>query len=336
MMQIPGSHIALHSPAYLLLLLCIPLWIWIRRRKQLSREMTFHLSTTKTLSGLPDAPKVRYRKWLHYLRMAALVLFCIALSRPQQTNAPDNKYNEGIDIVLSMDLSTSMLAEDFKPNRIEAAKEVAEHFVMDRPADRIGLVVFAGESFTQAPITTDHNVIIEQLENLQSGMLADGTAIGMGLATAVDRLRSSSAKSKVVILLTDGVNNSGYIDPQTALRIAQTYKVRVYTVGVGSKGTAMYPVQDASGRMRTQPMPVQIDEALLTEIAQQTGGKYFRATDNASLKKIYNEIDQLEKSRIAGSGNMQYKEWYWPFALLGACLLALELILSFTVFRSIT
>lgn len=336
MMQLPGIPIALHSPAYLLLLLAIPLWLWLRRRNRLGREMTFHISTTKMLTDLPDAPRVQYRKWLQYLRIAAMVCLCIALARPQQTNALDNVLNEGIDIVLSMDLSTSMLAEDFKPNRIEAAKEVAEQFVMDRPSDRIGLVVFAGESFTQAPVTTDHNVIIEQLEHLQSGMLADGTAIGMGLATAVDRLRHTSGKSKVVILLTDGVNNSGMIDPQTALRIAQTYKVRVYTIGVGSKGNASYPSVDASGNIRNQVMPVQIDEALLTEIAQQTGGKYFRATDNASLRKIYGEIDQLEKSKIMGSGNQQYKEWFWPFALLGVCLLALQLILSLTVFRSIT
>lgn len=336
-MRIPGlAHIILQSPAYLLLLLGIPVFFWLQRRYRLSRQMTFYLSTTKVLSGLPPAPKVAARRWMHYLRVAAFACLCIALARPQQTNVPDSRYSEGIDIVLSMDLSKSMLAEDFKPNRIEAAKEVAEQFVTDRSFDRIGLVVFAGESFTQAPITTDHNVIIEQLEHLQSGMLADGTAIGMGLATAVDRLRHTSGKSKVVILLTDGVNNSGLIDPQTALRIAQTYKVRVYTIGVGSKGNAMYPMPDASGRVRNQLMPVQIDEALLTQIAQQTGGKYFRATDNASLKQVYKEIDQLEKNKIEGSAHQQYKEWYWPFALLAICFLVLELILSYTVFRSIT
>lgn len=336
-MRIPGiANFIFHSPAYLLLLCCIPLLLWLQRKYRLSRTTAFNLSTTKGLQGTALSWKVQYRHWLQNLRIAAFVCLVIALARPQQTNARDDMSSEGIDIVLSMDLSRSMLAEDFKPNRIEAAKEVAEKFVLDRPADRIGLVVFAGESFTQSPITIDHNVIIEQLNNLQSGMLTDGTAIGMGLATAVDRLRHTAGKSKVVILLTDGVNNSGMVDPETALKIAQTYKVRVYTIGVGSKGNASYPVADDAGKLSQQVMPVQIDEALLGRIAKETGGQYFRATDNASLQKIYKEIDRLEKNKTEVNAYKQYKEWFWPFALIAVCLLILEVLLSYTVFRSIT
>ncbi|RQO29752.1 aerotolerance regulator BatA [Taibaiella sp. KBW10] len=337
-MRIPGiPNFILHSPAYLLLLLCIPLLFWLQKKYHLSRNTAFHISTTKGLKGANNPGwKVTYRPYLTYLRMAAFVLLVLALSRPQQTNVSDDMNSEGIDIVLSMDLSKSMLAEDFKPNRIEAAKEVAEKFVLDRPADRIGLVVFAGESFTQSPITIDHNVIIEQLNNLQSGMLTDGTAIGMGLATAVDRLRHTAGKSKVVILLTDGVNNSGIVDPETALKIAQTYKVRVYTIGVGSRGNALYPVADGNGHLQKQVIPVQIDETLLTRIAKETGGKYFRATDNASLQHIYQEIDRLEKNKMEVNAFRQYKEWYLPIALIAVLLLIIEVALSYTVFKSIT
>ncbi len=222
--------------------------------------------------------------------------FVLAMARPQKTNVTENVDSEGIDIVLSMDISGSMLAEDFKPNRIEAAISTAMKFVDGRPADRIGLVIFAGESFTQCPITIDHSVVKEQLSQIKSGLLEDGTAIGMGLATAVDRLRDARGKSRVVILMTDGVNNTGLVDPQTALEIAKAYKVRVYTIGIGSEGQALYPVQTPYG-LQKQMMPVQIDEKLLQRISRETGGKYYRATGNTKLEDVYKEIDQLEKNQ---------------------------------------
>ena len=335
-MQVPGfSNIILHSPWYLLLLLLLPLMhlLLLPRRKE--RKEVLDISTLKGLERVPQGWKVRYRPVLKVLRYAAFLGFILALARPQQTNVTEDVNSEGIDIVLSIDISGSMLAEDFKPNRIEASKEVATRFVRDRPSDRIGLVIFSGESFTQCPITIDHNVLVEQLEHIKSGMLADGTAIGMGLATAVDRLRHAKSKSRVVILLTDGVNNTGLVDPETALQIAKTYGVRVYTVGVGSKGNAMYPVPDQDGNVTMQMMPVQIDEALLTKISKETGGKYFRATNNTSLQKIYKEIDQLEKTKVEVNAYKHYKEWFWPFALLGVLCLALEMLLRYTLFKSI-
>jgi Ca-activated chloride channel family protein len=237
---------------------------------------------------------------------------------------------------MSIDISGSMLAEDFKPNRIEAAKKVAREFIESRYTDRIGLVIFSGESFTQCPLTTDQNILLEQLKNIRSGLLEDGTAIGMGLATAVERLRNSKAKSKVIILLTDGVNNAGLIDPMTALEISKAYKIRVYTIGVGTKGSAPYPVQDQFGNTSMQQMPVQIDEILMRKISMETGGKYFRATDNQSLQKVYKEIDRLEKTNIEINSFKRYTELFFLYALIAFVALALEQLLKLTIFRSIT
>ena len=254
------------------------------------------------------------------------------LARPQSVSSSEKITTEGIDIVLATDISGSMLAEDFKPNRIEAAKAVAADFVGQRPNDRIGLVVFAGESFTQCPLTVDHDVVKGLIGELKSGMVEDGTAIGMGLATAVSRLKESHAKSRVIILLTDGVNNRGFIDPLTAAGIAQSFGIRVYTVGVGTHGMAPYPFQTEMG-VRYQNMPVEIDEDMLKKIAAQTGGKYFRATDNDKLMEIYAEIDRLEKTRMEVFQFRRHKEEFYPAAFAGGAFLLLEALLSLTVFR---
>lgn len=237
---------------------------------------------------------------------------------------PSQSITRGIDIVISLDISGSMLARDFEPDRLEAAKLVAKRFIADRPNDRIGLVIFGGESYTQCPITSDHRVLIAMLEQVNSTMLKDGTALGMGLATAASRLKDSDAKSKVVILMTDGVNNAGYIDPETATDIAVQLGIKVYTIGIGTTGTAPYPVRDAFGRERFEQMEVQIDEALLERIAEQTGGIYYRATDTESLNAIYKEIDQLEKSLITLQGYNFRPAWQEPFVLLALLLVFLN------------
>ena len=294
--------------------------------------------TTSTIQSLPqtnDTFKIKVRKLLPLLRVLSILFFIIALARPQSSNINETINNEGIDIVLSMDISGSMLAQDFKPNRIEAAKKVASEFVMNRPTDRIGLVIFAGESFTQCPLTTDQNVLLEQIKHIKSGLLEDGTAIGMGLATAVERLRNSKAKSKIIILMTDGVNNTGLIDPITALEIAKAYKIRVYTIGIGTKGTAPYPVQDQFGNTSLQQMPVQIDEALMQKISNETAGKYFRATDNNSLEKIYKEIDRLEKTKIEINSYKRYAELFFPYLMIGLFFLFLEQILKYLYVKTI-
>ena len=287
------------------------------------------------ISAQKPSFRLRFRPALVLLRSIAFVALVVALARPQSSNISESVDSDGIDIVLSIDVSGSMMAEDLKPNRIEAAKKVAIDFVDKRANDRIGLVIFSGESFTQCPITIDHNIVKEQIDAMKSGMLQDGTAIGMGLATAVDRLRNSKAKSKIIILLTDGVNNTGLIDPSTALEIAKAYKLRVYCIGVGSRGEAPYPVQTPMG-IQKQMVPVEIDEALLKNISTQTGGKYFRATSNNSLSSIYKEIDQLEKSKVEVSSFKHFTDLFLPFALIALLCLALEMLLRYTVFRSIT
>ena len=228
-----------------------------------------------------------------------------------------------------------MLAKDFEPDRLEAAKKVAMQFIKDRPNDRIGLVVFSGESFTQCPITIDHQVLLNLFKDIQSGMVEDGTAIGMGLATAVARLKESKSKTKVIILMTDGVNNMGYIDPYTSIQIAKTFGVRVYTIGIGKNGNAPYPVKDQNGRTYYQSFPVQIDEPLLRKIAQETGGSYFRATNNNSLKNIYDNIDKLEKSKIKISNYHRKSEHFHVFAFLALFCLMAEFILSKTYLKTI-
>ena len=257
-----------------------------------------------------------------------------ALARPQSSNSWQTYTSEGIDIVLALDISGSMLAQDLKPNRLEAAKDVAASFINGRPNDNIGLVVFSAESFTQCPLTTDHTVLLNLFKDIQSGMIQDGTAIGLGLANAVSRIKDSHAKSKVIILLTDGSNNAGEIAPVTAAEIAKTFGVRVYTIGVGTKGMAPYPFQTAFG-VQYQNIPVEIDEATLKQIASTTGGQYFRATDNASLKEIYSEIDQMEKTKISVQEYSKKQEEYKNWALLVFALLLVEILLRNTLLRNI-
>lgn len=275
--------------------------------------------------------KLRYFPFV--LRLLALTCVIVALARPQTHNDEKNVEGEGIDIVLCLDVSGSMLAQDFHPNRLEAAKKVAGDFVRNRPADRIGLVVFAGESFTQCPVTGDHAVLESQIYQVDGSFLVDGTAIGSGLATSVDRLRSSEAKSKVVILLTDGENNGGLIDPKTAKEIAKSLGIKVYTIGMGSEGYASTPVQGPGGQIIMQQEKVNIDEGLLKEIAAETGGKYFRAKANQGLEAIYQEIDRLEKTKISITTTRLYTERFHSLALLAIGFIFAELLLRLTVFR---
>lgn len=328
-------HIQLANPEMLWLLLLLPFLIWYAVMYKAKRKVTLRLSTIEQIRKTPRSLKARLRPLMLILECIAFVSIVIALSRPQQTNTTEDINSNGINIVLCMDISGSMLSEDFKPNRIEAAKKIAVQFVKERPADRIGLVVFAGESYTQCPLTIDHNVLIEQLEKIQSGMLVDGTAIGMGLGTAVDRLRHARGKSKVIILMTDGVNNTGKIDPQTALELAKAYQIKVYTIGVGTEGEALFPVQTPMG-IQKQMLPVQIDEPLLKQIAAQTGGQYFRATNNKKLADIYHKIDQLEKIKIKVNAFTEYKDLFFPFVFAALGALLLSLILRLTWFRSVT
>lgn len=330
-----GQHLSFAQPYYFLFLLLLPFLIWWQIKEKNTQQPNFRLTSLASVKGLKPTWRVRLRPILIVLRCVAFVALVVALARPQSSNVSESVDSDGIDIVLSIDVSGSMMAEDLKPNRIEAAKQVANEFVDKRANDRIGLVIFSGESFTQCPITIDHNIVKEQIDAMKSGMLQDGTAIGMGLATAVDRLRNSKAKSKIIILLTDGVNNTGLIDPSTALEIAKAYKLRVYCIGVGSRGEAPYPVQTPMG-IQKQMVPVEIDEVLLKNIATQTGGKYFRATSNNSLASVYKEIDQLEKSKVEVSSFKHFTDLFLPFALLAMICFALEMLLRYTIFRSVT
>ena len=266
------------------------------------------------------------------LRAIALVMIIIAIARPRSSTKMDKIDTEGIDIVLAMDVSTSMLARDFTPDRISAAKDIAIEFISQRPSDRMGIVVFAGESYTQCPLTTDRATLINLMKEIETGLIEDGTAIGNGLATAVARMQNSDAKSRVVILLTDGVNNSGEITPQTAADIAKTYGIRVYTIGVGANGTAPYPVMTPWG-VQMQNVEVEIDENLLKNIAETTGGRYFRATDNTKLSEIYSEINKMEKARTTIDSFPIYKELFTGFALIALACLLLEVLISFILRR---
>ena len=296
---------------------------------------TVTISSVGNIARLPKGAKYYLRHLPAVLRIVAVGLLIVALARPQSTESGTNSNTLGIDIVLSLDISSSMLARDLTPDRITAAKTVARDFIYDRPSDRIGLVVFAGESFTQCPLTTDKATLTTLLSQIRSGIIDDGTAIGNGLATALNRLKDSDSKSKVVILLTDGVNNSGQISPQTAAEIAETLGIRVYTIGVGSKGMAPVPVIDAWGQSRFANMPVEIDEKVLTEIAEKTGGKYFRATDNETLKSIYDEINQLEKNRIESDNFTRYHETYLNWVFLALACLVLGFLIQSTYLRRI-
>ncbi len=329
------KHITFAHPYFFALLLLIPFMIWWQLRGRKNSQPVLRVTTLGGIKSLPPGFKARFRPVLFVLRIVALIMLIIALARPQSTNTTLNSDTDGIDLVMGVDISGSMLAEDFKPNRMEAAKKVALEFVDKRPSDRIGLVIFSGESFTMCPITIDHQVLKEQIMSLKSGMVTDGTAIGDGLATSVDKLRYSKAKSKVIILMTDGENNCGKISPLTALEIAKVYKLKVYTIGVGTEGQALIPMQTPMGTVK-QMMPVNIDEPLLKQIAAQTGGKYFRATSNNSLKTIYDEIDRMEKTSIEVTSFKRYAELFFPFAMLAIIFLSLELLLRYTVFKSLT
>lgn len=329
------GNISFVHPALLWLLLLIPIlsvWYYYNQR---DRFPTLNMPNLNAL-GEEGSLRGQLSITLPILRALTVMTFIVALARPQATLKQQDIKSEGIDIILSMDISSSMLAQDFKPDRLEASKSVADEFVDRRPYDRIGLVIFSGEAFTQCPATTDHKVVKELLSGLQCGsLLEDGTAIGMGLATAVNRLKDSKSKSKVVILLTDGVNNSGYIDPKTAAEIAKQYKVKVYTIGVGTRGVATVPSYNINGQMFPQLMRVEIDEELLEEIATMTGGKYFRATDESSLFAIYQEIDRLEKTEIEVTTIKRYSEEYFRWIALGLIFLIMELVMRYTVFRTI-
>lgn len=323
------------NPLYLyLLLLLIPLigwYVWKLRKSQASLQIS-----SSQAFDIPGASsyKVYLRHVPFVLRMLAIAFLIIVLARPQSTDNWQNTSTEGIDILLTIDVSTSMLAEDLKPNRLEAAKDVAASFINGRPNDNIGLVIFSGESFTQCPLTTDHTVLLNLFKDIQSGMIDDGTAIGLGLANAVSRIKDSQAKSKVIILLTDGSNNMGEIAPVTAAEIAKTFGIRVYTIGVGTEGEAPYPFPTAFG-IQYQNIRVDIDEPTLKQIAATTGGQYFRATDNSSLKEIYAEIDKMEKTKIQVQEFSKKQEEYKNWALLVFALLLLEIVLRRTILRNI-
>lgn len=325
-------HINFAYPWLLWLLLLLPLmiaWYVLRQKQQQSALKLSTLSIYKKQSTVKNT-------LIHLpfvIRLLTVALLILAIARPQSKNDEERVEGEGIDIMLCMDVSGSMLAEDFTPNRMEAAKEVAVKFIEGRKTDRIGLVIFSGESFTQCPLTTDHGVLISQVYGVRSGVLQDGTAIGSGLATGVERLKKSESKSKVVVLLTDGENNGGLIDPATAMEIAKTFNVKVYTIGVGTEGFATMPQQSAGGGITRTQEKVNIDEKLLKEIARQTGGAYFRATDNESLQNIYSQIDQLEKTKIETSRFAKYAEEFYWLAIAAAVLLLIELWLRYKVFR---
>lgn len=328
------SDIQFQHPWLFLLLLVIPLYLawYIWRRK--TSHPTMQVSTLQPLEGTKPTLRVWLRHLPLALRLAAVALAIVVLARPQSTSSYSDSNTEGIDIVISLDISGSMEALDFRPNRLEAAKNVAVKFISGRQNDNIGLVIFAGESFTQCPLTTDHSVLINLFQDVRTQMLDGGTAIGMGLATAVSRIKESKAKSKVIILLTDGVNNSGAISPEKAAELAHTFGIRVYTIGVGTIGTAPFPVQTPFG-VKTQEVEVKIDEPLLRNIAESTGGKYFRATDNKSLEAIYAEIDQLEKTIMEVRHYTQHTDEYLPFAVAILLLLLLEVVLRNTLLRTI-
>ncbi len=328
------NGISFKNPEFFyLLLVLVPMLGWyIFRFRKSGASIKY-----STVSGLKNIQK----GWKHYLRHSPFVLLMfgfamltLALARPQSSKSWENVSTEGIDIVIALDISSSMLARDFHPDRLEAAKDVATEFISGRRNDKMGLVVFSGESFTQCPLTTDHAVLINLFRDIESGMIEDGTAIGNGLATSVSRLKESDAISKVIILLTDGENNRGEIAPVTAAEVAKTFGIRVYTIGVGTIGTAPYPVQTPFGT-QIRDVEVKIDEETLQEIAQITDGKYFRATNNEALVQIYEEIDQLERSKIEVKEFSKKDEEFEPYAMGAALLLLVALFLKTTLFRNI-
>ncbi len=324
------NNITFGQPWFFLLLILVPVLTWWYIVNNNQRQGAISISDVSA-KGLRTW-KISFRHLPFVFRLLAIIFIIMAIARPQTSFEEQNAEGEGVDIVLCIDVSGSMTAQDLKPNRLEAAKNVAIDFVNKRLTDRIAVVIFSGESFTQCPLTTDHRVLVSAIENIRNGLLEDGTAIGSGLGTSVDRLRTSNSKSKVVILLTDGENNGGLIDPQTAKEIAKAFQVKVYTIGVGTDGYAPQPVNTPMGVVMQQGK-VSIDEKLLKEIARETGGNYFRAKDNEGLTGIYAEINNLEKSKVEISTKTRYTEKFFTFVIAALALLFLELLLKFTMFR---
>ena len=323
------------DPWVLGLLVLVPLLAWWKLRGSRAKGASLRFSNLGVIKNLRRKGPARARVILLALRLLGVTLIILALARPQSGMQGEEVLTEGIDIVLAMDISSSMLAEDIKPNRLEAAKEVAAEFIQGRKNDRIGMAVFAGQGFTQCPLTLDYGILLTFMEEIQVGLIEDGTALGMGLVTAINRLRSSEAKSKVIIALTDGRNNRGEIDPITAAQAAQALGIKIYTVGAGTRGTAMYPVDDPYFGKRYVPIQVDIDDATLGRIAQMTGGRYFRATDRTELAGVYKEIDELEKTEIKVQEYTRYSEQFYYFAGLALLVLLIEVILAHTRFRKI-
>lgn len=327
------DNIIFANKEYLWLLLAIlPISIWYILRHKHS-VAGLHISSLKAFDGTRNSFKYRLRHFLFFLQMIALAALIIALARPQSTDRWEERETEGVDIILALDISGSMLAEDFKPNRIEAAKNIAMEFIASRPNDRIGLVVYAGESFTQCPLTLDHATLMNLLSKVESGMVEDGTAIGNGIATAVNRLKESEAESKVIILLTDGVNNRGIISPMAAAEIAKSYGIRIYGIGIGSEGQAPYPFRTPRG-VQYQMVDVVIDEELMIDIANLTGGEYFRAIDEDNLRRIYYEIDKLEKSKLEVKMFTKPREEFFWLLFIATALLGFDKLMRLTILRN--
>ncbi|HIF48470.1 MAG: VWA domain-containing protein [Flavobacteriaceae bacterium] len=329
------QEITFYNPEFLWLLILLPLLVFGNIKINKKKSSQLKISSIKSL-GVKSF-KIKIYPILDILRYLAISMLIIALSRPQIVDvSTQTKTSKGIDIVIAVDVSSSMLAQDLSPNRLDALKEVAKEFINDRVSDRIGLVVYAGESYTKTPVTSDKSIIIKSLEEIKfDGVIEDGTAIGMGLATAVNRLKDSKAKSKVIILLTDGVNNSGFIDPNTAADLALSYEIKTYTIGLGSNGNALAPIAiNPNGTFRFGLTKVEIDEKLLESIAKKTGGLYFRATDNKRLKDIYQEINKLEKTEVEEFKYTNAQERYRVFVLISFVLVFIEWLLKSTFFKS--
>lgn len=322
------------NPWYLLLLLLlIPVIVWYVL-KQKTAQASLKVSSTEAFDKMPRSYKVYLRHVVFALRMLVIACVIVILARPMTTDSWHKSSTEGVDVMVALDISGSMLSRDFTPNRLEAAKSVAAQFIAGREYDNIGLVVFSGEGFTMCPMTTDHAVLLNLLKDVECGMLVDGTAVGDGLATAVNRIKDGPAKSKTIILLTDGTNNAGIVDPITAAEIAKSFGVRVYTIGVGTKGMAPSPVMTPYG-IRYQDMPVEIDEDKLRQIASIADGQYFRATDENVLKNVFAEIDQMEKTKLSVQQFSRREEAYMPWAILALVLLAVELLMRYTLLRNV-
>lgn len=331
------NDIVFANKEFLWLLLIVPLlgiYYFFKKDKLIP---SLHYSTFFLIKNIPPSFKIQSRFFPYALRLITITLLIIALARPQSVSSGKDVQTEGIDIMISLDVSLSMLAKDFKPNRLEVAKEVIKEFVDNRPNDRIGMVIFGGEAFTQCPLTTDHKILNTLISKVKAGTLGQGTAIGLGLSNAIARLKDIDSKSKIIILVSDGVNNTGEIDPVTAGELAKTYNIKVYTIGVGSRGKALQPVaMYPNGELQYDYVDVEIDEALMKKISDETGGKYFRATDNKSLRNIYHEIDKMEKNIILEKNYTNRTDLYYPIVFLAMLLLLLEFILQKTYYRTIT